>query len=179
MGSQGDYRFVSPSPRILFFGNPSADYIPRFRKKIVAGLDAILSPGTAAATAADPGSCITADDGKNDQLQIGLTADDVSVDFLHAVDILLVSPFLGPDEIPKLKTMLPKMDSLKWIHSCSAGVDAFCRLIDEHLPTHLRDGEKVPLTNARGVLFPRPWRSTRSVLCCISAKTYESWRPTS
>lgn len=129
------FRGIRP-PRILFHVDPGAEYVPRFQKHLVSGI------AQAAASVQN-----NSEDQHQLDFQTGLVPTDFSPEFLRSAEVLITSPYIGPDDVKKVGTLLPHMENLQWIHSLTAGVDAFSDIIDANLHPSVK---KIPLTNARG-----------------------------
>ncbi|CAL1163053.1 unnamed protein product [Cladocopium goreaui] len=79
------------------------------------------------------------------ELQLGLTLSEFSPKFVQSAEVLLLSPYIGGDTVKKVATLLPEMSQLRWVHSFTAGVDAFLEILRSH-----EASAKAPLTNAKG-----------------------------
>jgi len=115
------YAAVSKPLRVLFHVAPAEPYAVRFQER----LRQIL-PSHA-------------------ELQLGLTPQEFSPNFIESAEVLLLSPYIGGDTVKKVATILPEMHELRWVHSFTAGVDAFLEILNAH-----ESSRKVPLTNAKG-----------------------------
>lgn len=79
------------------------------------------------------------------ELQLGSTLSEFSPKFVQSAEVLLLSPYIGGDTVKKVATLLPEMNQLRWVHSFTAGVDAFLEILRSH-----EASSKAPLTNAKG-----------------------------